>query len=61
MRSTSFGSMRKIHLPGPLDGTVEVMQFERKGRSHVHADRTEVAVCVSGHGEVVVGDEWVAV
>lgn len=60
MRSTSFGRMKRLRMPAGLLAQAEVMQFDSSGRAHEH-QVMEVAVCVSGSGAVVVGNECVRV
>lgn len=52
-RGTSFGEMAAYSVDSDLMGSFELMLFRRKGKPHQHwAD--EVALCVEGHGEVLV-------
>lgn len=62
MRDTKFGRMESHELGYQLAGRFEVMHFVAKGRAHTH-DVVEVAVCISGTGEVICqlidADGWV--
>ena len=55
MKNYPFGKMAKLDLPLPMTSKIEVMHFTGSGTPHSH-DRTEVAICVTGHGWVWTDD-----
>ncbi len=54
-RKTSFGCMSQYAIASELMGSFELMHFEKPGKAHQHCAE-ELALCVEGHGEVLVAD-----